>query len=241
MPRPEFNRRPRRSRGVVLVLFAVCAFALVGLCIVGIRDEAASPEGMASFAFTVVALELLAVGCGLLLGGLLLRWGRFPVGPAWLVDPVDAGTVRWWDGRAWTDHTSVRSPRTVALAPLVSSSRRRRLVGISLLFGGVLAALAMEWLGSATVVSPTEPGQPTNQLPGLAMQLVTPAACAAVFGLYLFLTLADDVRPSWQPDPLDSEQLRWWDGRDWGDDTTPKTAPEGYLDDEGAVGEIRSI
>jgi hypothetical protein len=203
----------------VLVLLAVGAFALVGWCIAGMSAASDSPEGMASFALLVVGVSLFVIGCGLLLVGLVLLVRRVPVGPSWLVDPVDADLARWWDGRAWTDHTSERSPQTVALAPLRSSSARRRWVGAVLLVGGVLVAVVSEWLASATVVPTTDPDQPTSQLPLLLLQLVAPALIAAVVGLYLLLTVADDVRPGWQPDPLDPEQLRWWDGRAWSDAT----------------------
>jgi hypothetical protein len=176
---------------------------------------------MASMAYAVNGAVLVVTGCGLLLAGLLLLLRRVPVGPAWLVDPVDPQLARWWDGQAWTDHTSPRSPRTVALAPLDPSSARRRRVGAVLLVGGILVAVGSEWFTSATVVPTTSPDQAPDQLWPLAAQLVMPALAAAVVGLYLLLTLTDDVRPGWQPDPLDAGQLRWWDGRAWSDGTTP--------------------
>lgn len=202
------------------MLFAVGAFALAGGCVAGMIGETDSPEGMAWMAFAVMGVTFVLGGCCFLLIGLLLLARRAPVGPAWLVDPVDPAFARWWDGQAWTDHTSPRSPGTVALAPLTSSSARRRLVGSVLLVGGILVAVGSEWFTSATVVPATSPDQPMDQTWVLVSQLVTPALGAGVLGLYLLLTLTDDVRPGWQRDPLDPEQVRWWDGRAWSDSTT---------------------
>jgi len=206
----------------VLLLFAAGAFAFAGLCVAGIAGEADSPEGMAAFAFMVVALMATLLGCGLLVLGPVQLLRRIRVGPAWLVDPVDPGLLRWWDGRLWTDHTNPRSPDVVALAPLVASNRRRRLGGAALVVGGLVVAAASEWVASATVVPATDPDQLSSPLPILVMQLVTPALAAAVFGLHLLLTLTDDPRPAWHPDPLDADRLRWWDGLAWTEATAAR-------------------
>jgi hypothetical protein len=205
----------------VLVLFAVGAFALAALCVVGIAGEADSPEGMAALAYSVVGLMLLVAGCGLLLTGAVLLRRRPPVGPAWLVDPVDPALARWWDGGAWTSSTAVRSPATVALAPLVSSSTRRRRAGALLVVGGLVVALVSGRVADATVVAATAAGTPASPVWMVASQLVVPALGAALVGLYLLLTLADDVRPGWHPDPADPDRLRWWDGLAWSDSTAP--------------------
>jgi hypothetical protein len=207
---------------MVLVLFAVGAFALAGLCVAGIAAEADSPEGMAAFAFMVVALMATVLGLLLLVAGLVLLVRRIHIRPAWLVDPADRGRLRWWDGERWTDHTNPRSPDVVALAPLVGSNRPRRRWGAGLVVGGILVAVASDWVARATVVPATEPDQPSSPLPILAMQLVVPALAAAVLGLFLVLTLADEPHPAWHPDPLDPERLRWWDGLAWTDATTPR-------------------
>jgi hypothetical protein len=219
----------------VLVVLSVGAFALLGCCIAGLGAAGSSPEGMLTFALLVVGAMLLVGGLALLVPGLVLLLRRVRVGPTWLVDPDDPALARWWDGQAWTDRTSPRSQRTVALAPLVSSSRRRHGIGAALLVGGVLVAVGSRWLAEATVVPVTTVDQPTNGLSMLAIQLVVPSLCAAVVGLYLVLTLADDVRPGWYRDPLDPAQLRWWDGLAWSDTTQP-VRPAGVNGTGGASG-----
>lgn len=225
--RPWPNRRPRRRSGGVLVLFALASFALAAGCIAGLDAAGRLPEGMLSLALVMMAVMLVVTGCALLAVGLvlLLRPGRAPA--SWQVARDDPGLVRWWDGRAWTEHTAPRSVETQALAPLVSSSRRRRAIGAALLVGGLVVAVVCDQVAQATVVPATSPYGSTGSVWIVAQQLVVPGLLAAVLGLFLVLTLTDDVRPGWQPDPSDAEALRWWDGSAWTDATTPRSRSAG--------------
>lgn len=204
----------------MLVLFAVVAFVGVGWCIAGLGPASQLPEGLLSLALLVVGFCLLVVGCALLVVGLFLLLGRREVLAGWYVDPDDPGLTRWWDGSGWTEHTAARSAATIALAPLRSSSTRRRLVGAGLLVGGVLVAAGASALADATVTPVTDLSAPTNPVPMLASQLVLPALGAAVVGVYLLLTLSPDPRPGWYADPLDEGRQRWWDGLGWNDSTS---------------------
>ncbi len=214
----------------MLLLFAAGALAFTGLCVLWLfSDETQnSPEGMAALAYTVLGLMALLTGVGLLLWALSALFHREVVKQeAWLEDPADRTLVRWWDGRAWTQDTAPRDPAVVALAPLTSSGRRRRRWGLVLLVGGVVAAVGAQWASDAlfeppTYLSPTDTGGLPQQSGSsnlwMVVGQVTPvAALVAVIGLYLVLTLADDPRAGWKPDPLDPSRVRWWDGRSWTD------------------------
>lgn len=215
--RPALGRRPRRRHGLVLVLFALAAFVLVALCVAALGPAGREPEGMLWMSLALMGLMLLAVGCALLLVGILLLTHRGRVEPAWFVDPDDPGLARWWDGRVWTEHTETRSPETRALVPLRSSSSRRRVVGAGMLLGGIVVAVGSSAVAQATVTPASGASTGQSSIYLLASQLTVPAALIAVCGLYLLLTLSPDVRPGWYADPLDRGRLRWWDGLAWGD------------------------
>lgn len=247
LPAPEVNRRPRRRHGLVLTLFALAAFVLAGLCAVGLfsDDTQNSPEGMAAFAFFVMGLLLALTGVGLLAAGLSIGLRR-PVirQAAWLEDPSDRTMVRWWDGGAWTAHTSPRDPAVAALAPLVSSSRRRHVRGLALLVGGAVVAVGADLLSHALFEPPAygpptaDGGPPVDTSSNLWMlvgQATPVAALVAVIGLYLLLTLSDDPRAGWAPDPLDAGRMRWWDGRSWTDLTSAADGGPSVVGPDGAA------
>ncbi len=232
LPRPEVGRRPRRRRGWVVALLAAGAFAIVGLCVWGLLYEISRPEsevreGLASLAYMVVGGMALVVALGLAAWAISTLTSPDVVhGEAWLVDPLDAAQVRWWDGRAWSAFTATRDPAVAALPPLRSSSRRRHAWGWALLIGGVATTIACQWASSRLVAPATAAFRPDGQveivsqssaLLPLAMNLGVIAPLVAVVGLYFALTLSPDPRPGWVADPLDPEQVRWWDGLAWSD------------------------
>ncbi len=230
LPRPEVNRRPRRRRALVILLFSLASFAFTGLCVVWLFSAKTqnSPEGMLAFALIVLGFMAAMAGLAFLVVGLVLLLRRtVPRQAAWLEDPSDRSLARWWDGRAWTDHTSPRDPAVVALAPLTSTSRRRHIWGLALLVGGVVVALGADWASHALFEPPTylplpDDGSMPQQVGGSSLwmsvgQISPLAAVVAVIGLYLLLTLDDDPLAGWSTDPLDPGRMRWWDGRSWTD------------------------
>lgn len=236
LPLPEINRRPRRRRGLVILAFALVCFVFTGFCVVWLfSDETQnSPEGMLALALVSVGLMAATAGIVLLVLGLVLMVKRTTLRQAaWLEDPADRTRARWWDGAAWSDHTSPRDPAVVALAPLTSSSRRRHRWGLALLVGGVAVALGAELASHALFQVPRYAPPPADgglpqQVGGSDLwmyvgQLTLPAAAVAVVGLYLLLTLADDPMAGWSTDPLDPSRMRWWDGRSWTDLTSDTT------------------
>jgi hypothetical protein len=220
----------------VILLFALACFVFTGLCLLWlVNDETQnSPEGMLTFALIVLGLTAATAGFAFLVVGLVLLLKRtVPRQAAWLEDPEDRTRARWWDGRAWTDQTSPRDAAVVALAPLTSSSRRRHLWGLALLVGGVLVAVGADWASHALFEPPTYlpppddggmPQQVGSNLWIYVGQISFPAAVAAVIGLYLLVTLADDPLAGWSTDPLDATRMRWWDGRSWTDLTSDTQA-----------------
>ncbi|HET7900274.1 MAG TPA: DUF2510 domain-containing protein, partial [Candidatus Nanopelagicales bacterium] len=155
---PELGRRPRRRHGLVLLLYAAAAFGVLGLCLAALGPANELPEGMLSMSLVLTGAMALALGCALLLVGLLLL-ARAPSAQAgWYVDPVDRDIARWWDGQRWTEHTDRRSSEVVRLEPLGTSSRRRRVVGSWLLLGGIVVTTGCVLLLSAAPSPTTDVG-----------------------------------------------------------------------------------
>lgn len=219
--RPDLNRRPRRRRSLVLLGFAVAALALAWwLVATGNSPDAVEATGWVFSLLIAAALVLLAIIL-LLVALLQLERRRPPAG--WVVDPEDPTLMRWWDGRAWTAATSERGSAAAQLEPLRANGARRRRLGATMLVGGAVTSVVARALAGAIVVPVTDPTAPVNPLPMLLLQLVVPAALVAVVGLFLLLTLPDDVEPGWHPDPSDGSALRYWDGRAWTGSTQPRT------------------
>lgn len=218
---PDSNRRPRRRRGAVLLGFAVVCFA-AAWWLMATADSGPAVEGSGWFFSLLLGFCLVVLGVGLLVVALLLLRRRRPAA-AWFVDPEDPTHTRWWDGRSWTEHTSERGAVAAQLAPLRSSSTRRRRVGAAMLAGGAGILVLSRWGVAATVHPATDLTAMDDPLPTLLLQLGTPALLVAVVGLFLVLTVTDDVPPGWQPDPADAARLRYWDGQAWTGDTTPRT------------------
>lgn len=72
--------------------------------------------------------------------------------PGWYPDPTDAGVVRWWDGRAWSENTAPRtaydavSPSPTGPPPEKRRIRKRWLIPLVVIgtlgtLGGIGAAL----------------------------------------------------------------------------------------------------
>ncbi len=226
LPAPEVNRRPRRRRGLVLLLAALGCLAIAGLFTAWLfSDEVANAlEGLLAMGIMLVGGTALLLGIGLLVWGVASLRPRIIRQAAWLEDPSDRTHVRWWDGWAWTAHTSPRDPAVVALEPLRSGSGRRHRQGLALLVGGVVVAVGAELLRAALFEPPTyavDPSSGAMQQVGsgsiwAAVGQVSPfAAIVAVIGLYLLLTLDDEPRAGWRTDPLDPARTRWWDGLAW--------------------------
>lgn len=224
---PELNRRPRRRRGFVLLGFALVCFAVAGVFTALLfSDEVQNArEGLLALSIMFLGGTALLIGIALIAPIVVSLRPRILREAAWLEDPFNRAFVRWWDGRSWTEHTHPRDPAVVALPPL-TSSRRRHKRGLVLLVGGAVVAVAAEWLSRVFYEPPTYGFDPStgSTVQGGSSSLwivvaqVTPvAALVAVVGLYLLLTLDDDPRAGWTPDPLDPSRMRWWDGRSWTD------------------------
>lgn len=219
---PDLNRRPRRRRGAVLLGFAVACFG-AAWWLVATADTGSTVEATGWFASMMLGFCLVVLGVGLLVVALLLLARRRPR-PAWFVDPDEPTLTRWWDGRSWTARTTERDAVAARLAPLRSSSVRRRRIGAAMLVGGVGVTVLSRWAATATAVPVTDPTSAGSPLPMLLLQLVLPAALTAVVGLFLVLTVADDVPPGWYADPSDAARRRYWDGRAWTGETSPGTS-----------------
>jgi len=226
LPAPQLNRRARRRRGLVLLVSALLCLAVAGLFTVWLfSDEVANArEGLLALGIIVVGGTALLIGIGLLVPGIASLRPRIIRQAAWFEDPSDRTMLRWWDGRSWTVHTHPRDPAVVALAPLVTSNRRRHTWGLALLVGGVVVTVAVVWLSSTFYSPPFYSIDPSTgrmvrvgsgSIWGAVGQLAPASALVAVVGLYLLATLADDPLPGWTTDPLDPARERWWDGRSW--------------------------
>ena len=75
------------------------------------------------------------------------------IAPGWYHDPHVQGTLRWWDGTQWTQHTAPAVPPVAPAAPTPRSGPSRGVIGLCV--GGVLLT-ALMIVGAVAAVIPAK-------------------------------------------------------------------------------------